>query len=109
MAKLMNKNELLTHAYKIAETKRGDMDEIESAIGMLIMGHHYGWKVMYLIHSQRTIKHYEDILGVKIREVLPEVGAQAHRSRAWKLAQGFSNFWKIVKGEVPGVKTTEIN
>ena len=108
MSKLMNKTELLAHVYNIAETKRGYMDEIESAIGMLIMGHHFGWKVMYLIHSQRTIKHYEEILGVKIRDVLPEVGTQAHRSRAWKLAQGLSNFWKIVKGEVPGVKTTEL-
>ena len=108
MTKPMNKTELLAHVYKIAETKRGYMDEVESAIGMLIMGHHFGWKVMYLIHSQRTIKHYEEILGVKIREVLPDIGTQAHRSMAWKLAKGFTNFWKIVKGEVPGVKTTEL-
>lgn len=105
----MTKQELFALVDKVAETRNGQLDEIESAIGMLIVGRHFGWKVLYLIHSRKTIKKYEEILGIEdIRHVLPELGPQAHRSRAWAVAEKLSNFWKVVKGEVPGVKTTEV-
>ena len=38
----------------------GQLDELESALGMLLMGHHLGWKVLYLIHSKKTIRKYEE-------------------------------------------------
>jgi len=104
----MTKQELFALVDEVAETRRGYLDEIESAIGMLIVGRHFGWKVMYLVHSKKTIKKYEEILGVKIRKVLPASGEQAKRARAWRMAENLSNFWKAVKGEVPGVKSNEV-
>ncbi len=78
----------------------GQLDELESAIGMLRMGHHLGWKVLYMIHSKKTIRKYEEILDIKIRELFPERGPSAGRSIGLRLAEGFSNFWKVVSGEV---------
>src|SRR5690606_1076859 len=40
----------------------GQLDELESAIGMLRLGHHMGWKVLYMIHSKKTVRKYEEIL-----------------------------------------------
>lgn len=78
----------------------GQMDELESAIGMLRLGHHFGWKVLYMIHSKKTIRKYEEILDIKIREIFPEKGPSANRSIGLGLAEKFSNFWKVVSGEV---------
>lgn len=78
----------------------GQLDELESAIGMLRMGYHLGWKVLYIIHSKKTIRKYEEILDIKIRELFPERGPSAGRSIGLRLAEGFSNFWKVVSGEV---------
>ena len=83
---------------------RGDVGELESALGMLRMGHHYGWKVLYLVHSKATIRKYEEILDVKIREVFPEEGPSSYRSNAFRLAQTVSNFWKFISGELPEAK-----
>ena len=77
----------------------GQLNELESALGMLIMGHHIGWKVLYLIHSKKTIRKYEDILGIKIRDVFPEEGPSSYRSNGLVLAKKASNFWKVVSGE----------
>jgi hypothetical protein len=77
----------------------GQLDELESALGMLIMGHHFGWKILYLIHSKRTIRKYEDILGIKIRDIFPEEGPSSYRSPALALAKKATNFWKVVSGE----------
>lgn len=85
----------------------GDLSELESAIGMLLLGRHYGWKVMMLIHSPSTIRKYLKVLGLKsLRDALPEVGTLAHRSKAWRLVDGTKNFWKVVRGQISGVRTS---
>lgn len=78
---------------------QGDLAQLESAIGLLHMGHHFGWKVLYIIHSKRTIRNYENILGVKIRDIFPEAGPSSYRSNGYRAAEKLSNFWKVVSGE----------
>lgn len=91
-----------------SEKFAGQMDELESAIGMLMLSRNYGWKVMYLIHSRKTIQKYEKILGVNLRELAPPVGRLAKKSMAWNVVQNVGNFWKAVRGEIPNVRTAEI-
>ena len=82
------------------------LDELESALGMYMIGFHFGWKVLYLLHSKRTVRKYEDILGIKVAEVFDEVGPDADRTNAYKIIAAASNFWKAVSGEekpVPGI------
>lgn len=78
----------------------GQLDELESALGMLRLGHHLGWKVLYMIHSKKTIRKYEEILDIKIRDIFPEKGPSADRSVGLNVAERFSNFWKVVSGEI---------
>ena len=75
------------------------IDELESALGMYMIGFHFGWKVLYLIHSKRTIKKYEGILGIKVSEVFQDVGPDADRTNAYKLIKSVSSFWKMVSGD----------
>lgn len=75
------------------------LDEMESALGMYVLGFHVGWKVLYLVHSKRTIRKYEELLGIKVKEVFPEVGPDADRTVAYKIIEAASNFWKAVSGE----------
>lgn len=78
----------------------GLLDELESALGMLRIGHHFGWKVLVLIHNKRTIRKYEEILGINIREFFPEEGPSTYRSFGYRLATKLGNFWKVVSGDV---------
>lgn len=79
----------------------GTFDELEAALGVLRLGHHLGWKVLYTIHSKRTIRKYEAILGIKIRETFPETGPSSYRSVGYKIVESVSNFWKAISGETP--------
>jgi len=76
------------------------IDEMESAIGMYVMGFHYGWKVLHLIHTKKTIAKYEELLGIRVREEFEEFGADADRTNAYKIIQSVTNFWKLVSGDV---------
>jgi hypothetical protein len=75
------------------------LDELESALGMYMLGFHFGWKVLYLIHSKRTIRKYEGILGIKLSETFEPFGPDADRTNAFHLSQAVSNFWKAVSGD----------
>ncbi|KQW76142.1 hypothetical protein ASC67_00205 [Methylibium sp. Root1272] len=66
---------------------------------MYLLAHHLGWKVLYLVHSKKTIRKYEEILGIKLSEVFDEFGPDAERTNAYKIIKAVSNFWKLVSGD----------
>ncbi len=78
---------------------KGQLDELESALGMYMLGRHVGWKVLYLIHSKRTVAKYEEILGINVREEFEAETIDSHRSAAFRVASKLSNFWKVVSGD----------
>lgn len=87
---------------------KGYIPQLEGAIGALFVGKRVGWKVLYLIHDKKTLRQYESLLGIKFREALPEVGPKAHKSVAWVALEGIKNFWKAVKGEIPGIRSPDM-
>jgi hypothetical protein len=83
----------------IRNRKSGQLDELESALGMYMIGFHFGWKVLYVIHSKKTIRKYEEVLGITIRDEFDEFGPDADRTNAYKIIQAVSSFWKLVSGD----------
>ncbi len=78
----------------------GQFKELETALGLLRTGDHIGWRALLIIHNKRTIRKYEEILGIEIREFFPEEGPSAHRSIGYSIAKKLSNYWKAVSGDV---------
>jgi hypothetical protein len=78
----------------------GQFDELENAIGMLMIGRLVGWRVLAIIHNKRTIRKYEEILGINVREMFPEEGPLASKSIGYKAALAIGNFWKAVSGDI---------
>ena len=77
----------------------GQLDELESALGMYMIGRHFGWKVLHMIHTKKTIRKYEEILGIKVSKVFDPIGPDADRTNAMKIIETVSNFWKVVSGD----------
>lgn len=78
----------------------GGIDELEAALGMLHMGHHLGWRPLVLVHNKRTLRKYEETLGITIREYFPEEGPSVKRSLGYAIVKRIGNFWKAVSGEI---------
>jgi hypothetical protein len=79
----------------------GDLTELESALGMYLLGRHFGWRPLVIIHNKRTIKKYEKILKIDIRTEFDAEGPDALRSNGYNAARLLSNFWKAVSGDTP--------
>ena len=75
-----------------------NIDELERALGMYMVGHHFGWKVLHVIHSRATIRKYEAILGISVIDTFDEVGPDADRTNAYKIIQSVSSFWAWIVG-----------
>ena len=110
----MAKNRLITDAEwlalkaafeKKAATFQGDIRTFESAWGALLLGTQYGWKVLFLVHSQATIKKYEDITGFKFRDKCEADTPLSRKSNAYRALQHVTSFWKAVRGETKEVRS----
>ncbi|MGY6215901.1 hypothetical protein ACW73L_12140 [Methylolobus aquaticus] len=88
---------------------KGQLDELEAALGLLRFGDHVGWKVLVLVHNKRTIRKYEEILGINVREFFPEEGPMAYRSLGYQIAKKLGNFWKAVSGDIKVEQRREIS
>lgn len=86
--------------YKAIAKFKGTFDELEAALGVLHLGDHLGWKPLVLIHNKRTIRKFEEILDINIREFFPDEGPSVSRSIGYTIVQKIGNFWKAVSGEV---------
>jgi hypothetical protein len=73
-----------------------NIGEMEKALGMYLVGFHFGWKVLYALHSKSTIRKYEAILGISVRDTFDEFGPDADRTNAFQLIQSVSSFWAWV-------------
>ena len=91
---------LVNKANQAAKGFEGDFGDLESAIGMLFVGRLCGWRVLILIHNKRTIRKYEEILGINIREEFGETGPFTEKSVGYAFVQKAQTFWKAVAGEV---------
>ena len=79
---------------------KGQIHELESAIGLLRIGHFIGWRCLLIVHNKRTIKKYEAILNIDVRTYFPEEGPVAHRLQGFNMYKKLGQFWKIVSGDI---------
>ena len=104
----MNDKQLLAAIDQAIENFKGDSSILMSAIGACYFGRRVGWKPLLLMHDKRTLAKYEKILGLNFRELMPEEGELAEKSLAWRASKNVTNFWKAVKGEIPGIRSPEV-
>ena len=88
---------------------KGQLPDLENALGVLRIGGHLGWRVLTLIHNKRTLRKYEDILDIKFKEFFPDEGPSHERSFGYMAAKKIGNFWKAVSGEIKIERKKEID
>lgn len=101
----MTDEDLLAHIDQRLREYKGDVTQLERAVGAAILGRRLGWKVLLLVHDRKTVEKYERLLKLNFKVVMAPEGDTAHKSVAWVAVQKVSSFWKAVKGEYPDVKS----
>jgi hypothetical protein len=91
--------ELNARIEELCETHRGQLDDLYRAVGMMVVGKYFGWRVMRLVSTRsdwaNAVKLFEDP-----KEWMRERGRFADRSLGLKIADEMGKFWEIIKGHV---------
>jgi len=74
----------------------GQCEVLESAMGAYAMGLTHGWQAMRVLHTSNTLKKYEAILKVDLRERTKQRTWLSRRICGIRIADGFDKFWKAL-------------
>lgn len=73
---------------------------MESALGALIFGQYFGWRVLKLMHNPATYRRYEKVLGVEFKNVCPEITEFGKKkSIGYAITEKLQSFWAVVMGK----------
>jgi len=94
----MTSEELVAHIDLMIREFEGDAPELIAAIGTLMVGRVYGWKVLRIITSSKSYTKYQRVLGLEFKNYLPETTDFSSRSLGFKIVSRLNNFWSVVNG-----------
>lgn len=96
---MITDEEFLKKIDEVSTSFVGQIDDLDVAIGMLISGRLYGWRVIRLVHSKRHWNFACKLFG-DLKELLPERGRLANKSVGLSLIDKSSDYWDVVAGNV---------
>lgn len=76
----------------------GNGRDLETALGTYALGYLFGWRVLYMINSQKTIRAHQKILQIDFRESLPERTELTGKSLGVRTADKLGSFWAVIRG-----------
>jgi hypothetical protein len=90
------------HLHRILTTYRGDGAVLQAALGALLLGRVYGWRVLRVAYTGATYTRYQRVLELDFKEWCEPTTQFTDRHRGYEMVGKLREFWKIVRGEIPG-------
>ncbi|WP_139558302.1 hypothetical protein [Methylotetracoccus oryzae] len=73
---------------------------LESALGALVIGQYFGWRVLKLVHNPATYRQYEKVLGIEFKDVCdPITEAGERKSVGYAITKALKSFWAVIMGK----------
>lgn len=95
---MMNDQQLLDEIKKVSTGFHGQIDDLYKAVGMIIVGRLFGWKVMRLASPRSTWVKATKLFGDP-KLMMDDEGELAHKSFALNLIKDTTEFWDYVRGD----------
>lgn len=93
------KPELSQKIEHLCSEYHGQLDDLYQAIGVVVAGQLFGWRVMRLVSTRSNWKVATELFGdLKDPDVMPEYGIHAERSIGLQLTRELGDYWKVVRG-----------
>jgi len=97
---MITENEMNEKIEKVSTEFTGQLDDLQAAVGMLVVGRLYGWRVMRLVGSRRHWMLSCKLFG-DLKELLPERGVLAHKSVGLMVVDKAGDYWDYVNCSGP--------
>lgn len=97
--KKLTEAELIIKIDDVTSNFKGQLDDLQVAVGMVMVGRLYGWRVTRLISSNRHWSFACNLFG-DLKLLLPERTSLSHKSVGLAIVDKAGDYWGIIKGEV---------
>ena len=77
---------------------KGHGNDLQSALGALVVGQHYGLRALRIMHSPATIRKYDRVLGRKLKDLCPSETHLSDKILGVKFANKIGAYWDVVTG-----------
>lgn len=102
----MNDKELMQKIDDVSADFKGQIDDLQAAVGLVMVGRLYGWRVMRLACSRRhwivSCKLFGDL-----KQILPERGVLAHKSVGLMVVDKAGDYWDYINGVIKAIPMQE--
>jgi hypothetical protein len=102
---MMTDKDLMGEIERVSTGFHGQIDDLYKAVGMIIVGRLFGWKVMRLASPRSTWVIATELFGDPKLLMEPE-GVLAHKSFGLNFCKEAKEYWEFVKGNRP-IGTTD--
>ena len=93
----MNDEQLKELIERVCSEYHGQLDHLYQAVGLLVVGQLYGWRVMRLISTRPNWRKASALFG-DLKTLMPERGPLAHKSIGLKISDDLGHYWEIIQG-----------
>jgi hypothetical protein len=93
---MINDAEMLAMIERVTKDYRGDLSHLYEAIGMLVAGRHFGWRVMRLVSGRRVWADATRLFGDPC-QYMPEKGPCYPKSLGMRIIDKTGAYWEYIK------------
>jgi hypothetical protein len=97
---MMNDEKLMTRIDEESTKFHGQIDDLYKAVGMIIIGRLYGWKVMRLASPRSTWTMATELFGDP-KLLMRDEEKLAYKSFGLNFCKKANGYWEFVKGKRP--------
>jgi len=88
------------HLKEVITSFRGNGEVLQNALGALLIGQVYGWRVLRVMYSGASYARYQKVLQLKFNEWCPDETPLSERHKLYKAYKLTGKFWEYIKGKI---------
>lgn len=96
----MTDKELMEKIEEVTKDFHGQIDHLYEAVGMIVVGRLFGWKVMRLASSRRCWTTATKLFGDP-KELMREREEYWHKSFGLAVVDKMGDYWGVIMGHKP--------
>jgi hypothetical protein len=94
---MITDEELMKKIEEVTKDFHGDITHLSEAVGMIVQGRLFGWRVMRLVSSRRCWTFATKLFGDP-KLLMLERGKYYHKSLGMKIIDATGDYWEYIKG-----------
>lgn len=93
---MLNDEQLMVKIEEVTKDYKGDISHLYEAVGMIVVGRLFGYRVMRLVSARRTLSDALKLFG-DLSELMHEKEKYYNKSLGMRVVDTMGDYWEVIK------------